>query len=293
MVAHHVSRRISAHLRDFALDTPTAGNGLRGLIVSPEPEFRMVANNRVQAEVAVASYSGSLRYDWAQGSERIRRQRVAVLDLLRSNKKGQAPTAWTLVSLYYSAFFEAIELMRAFGRPQFFFDGSDIEFIESCAENQHGFQLQPGNYLGRAIVSDDGQSVEVDLGQRQVGAHQLVWGGVGELVALVLRRLPQDSDSWKPLALLGSILEANSGWWTPSQVRNRWNYRDPELFGKSGDAIAAEFSRLALQANSPLKWATRRVHPTDGHIACSLAFVEAVLQSCMAGCDPLFADAGN
>jgi hypothetical protein len=181
--------------------------------------------------------------DFFLGSTRVRKQYEAVLKL----RDGGAPTAWLLISAYYCSFFACIELCKLLNRVLFGLEDDDLAILRNKA---HGplhaqfFAAPPNNFVGVEYAGK--------LQFRSSGAkpHAAAW----ESAQLALRPL-YALKGWPDANRLLELLSDPE--YSPSRIRNNWNYKRSDYFGTLGEQNGLEFKKLIGNPAGASAWLSR------------------------------------
>lgn len=197
--------------------------------------------------------------DFFMGSARVRKQYEAVIKLRDSG----APAAWLLVSAYYCAFFACIEMTKLFDRISFSVEEDDIAVLRAKAVGQYHAQFfagQNSNFVGMKHAGK--------IRFRASGArpHAVAW----ENARFALNTL-YSTKAWpEAVRLLELVSDAD---YSPSRIRNSWNYKYSDYYGSRGEAKALEFKKLVGNPAGASAWLGRikgRINPQEPCIVAVL-----------------------
>ena len=117
--------------------TPSSAWTLKSIIINGHANVTITSRNSFEITITERLFAECLYTDFYYGYERILKQNNCLPILLKAI---DTPTAWSLVTAYYSAFFAAIEIGKILGR------------LNTYLEQSHCFQIQgnsrnsfPGN----------------------------------------------------------------------------------------------------------------------------------------------------
>ncbi len=203
--------------------------------------------------------------DFFLGSTRVRKQYDAVLKLRNSG----APTAWLLTSAYYCAFFACIELCKLCNRISFGLEADDLGTLRNKATGHfHAdfFADPPGNFIG---VESAGK-----LQFRSSGAkpHAVAW----ESALLALRRI-YAGKGWPDANCILTILSDPD--YSPSRIRNKWNYKRSDYYGASGETEGRAFKKLIGNPVGAAAWLSQCKGRFNVHEPCIVAILCELLSA--------------
>lgn len=209
----------------------------------------ILSNSSAIAEARIA--------DFLLGAGRVQRQYD---DILRMKANG-TNTAWLLVSTYYCAYFSCIEICKLFDRISMSFEQDDIsDMMIKATGPYHAQFFSSGNtnfvgseYAGKIVF-------------RSVGAkpHTAAWDNVLYSVRKIFSK-----KSWPEADRYIDILSNNA--YSPSRIRNSWNYKRSDYFGSTGDEIGIEFKKLIGNSGGATSWLNRKFPKIDIQDPCIVA----------------------
>jgi hypothetical protein len=142
--------------------------------------------------------------------------------------------AWSLVKLYYSAFYAGHTLIRIFGESCSYFERHHVNRLNEMGVafgRVPNFQIESGVY--RCVLSDDATAIKCTKVRRSPGgAHESFWDVFGNRIRLVgestlrgpLTRTDAQS-AFSQIENLRSVLSRRTGYSWLSGVRNDLQYR--------------------------------------------------------------------
>ncbi|SRR5258708_8072292 len=142
--------------------------------------------------------------------------------------------AWSLVKLYYSAFYAGHVLIRIFGEGCSFFDRQHVARlteIGAALGRERSFNIDPGLY--RCVLKQNSTILECSKARGTVGgAHEAFWGIFGNRVRVMSEAILTGSlvrtDAqavFAQLDALNDIIRRRAGYSWLSAVRNDLQYR--------------------------------------------------------------------
>lgn len=275
------------HSNPVILDQLTFGTSLKYLVLN-DPNISVEITSptsfdvyEVQNGLIVANgpaLSQARLSDFFLGSTRVRKQYEAVIKLRDSG----APAAWLLVSAYYCAFFACIELCKLLNRISFSMESDDLNVLRTKATgpfHAQFFAAMNNNFIGVEYAGK--------LQFRSSGAkpHAAAW----ENAQLALRSL-YSGKPWPDAYRLLELLSDPE--YSPSRIRNSWNYKRSDYFGSLGEKNGREFRKLIGNPESAIAWLVRgrgRLNPLEPCIIAVLceALSAAVIDAARRGSELL------
>jgi hypothetical protein len=269
LIANHISQS-----QPFTLDRLSFGASLKYLVLH-DPSITIEITSPTSFDIYESQHglvvangpalSQARLADFFLGSTRVRKQYDAVLKLRDSG----APTAWLLISAYYCAFFACIEICKLLNRVSFGLEEDDIATLQIKSigpSHAQFFAAAPNNFVGVEYAGK--------LQFRSSGAkpHSAAW----ESALLALRSLYAPK-GWSDANLLLEILSNPD--YSPSRIRNAWNYKRTDYFGTLGETKGAEFKKLIGNSNSVAGWLTRNRGRLDVQEPCIIAVLCELLST--------------
>lgn len=238
--------------------------------------FDFINAKEFSLEVNIGEYNQVLFSDYYFSNFRIIEQVKNIENLIQASSQ----IAWILVSVYYCNFFIANELARLYGRYIINFSTNDMRFIinNSNHADPTGFisKLRP-NTACTVVVREDfvgSNKLNITFRVGGNGAHEAVWHNMGE----IMDKVEVEDNLLHHKRILKNIFSKNSGWESPSKVRNDWNYRYPAYFSSEGNNIGLLFSSNISDKEKAYQWGDfRGLNPSEENICASLAYMYHVL----------------
>lgn len=197
----------------------------------------------------------SILRDYYHGFLRAERQWLSANSLAADSDH----IAWTVVSAYYCAFFCAIEILRILGRFPLSLSQAEATLFARRAVGAHKQDfLSKGhrNFVG----SPSGDFSEITFKASGDRPHQFAWQ---QLSSTAFSYFPKKTGDWVELGKFKNICIGKKGWENPSDIRNRWNYRDSTYFGALGRKSSQPFLKLLQDRSSASAWIKDRPKVTS------------------------------
>lgn len=197
---------------------------------------QVIANGPALSEARVS--------DFLLGANRVRTQ----YDSLRHIKNSGSNSAWLLISAYYCAFFSCIEICKLFNRISFSLEAEDLDILKRKAigpAHADFFAAGHSNFVGTEYA---GKLIFRSVGIRP---HQMAWDSMHQTFRELFSKRGW-SDALQYTELLGNQD------YSPSRIRNIWNYKRSDYFGATGENKAIEFRKLLGNSEGAYSWLTRR-----------------------------------
>ncbi|MEK8047088.1 hypothetical protein [Ideonella margarita] len=242
---------------------------------SAHREVSFIGPNLFQITIAAGEYTEAIFNDLYFGSQRINQQCRNIECLLDSN----AQSAWILVTAYYAAYFMANDISKVNGR--FIINLSEADFLGILSAQQpslqNGVTVEANNPF--FVIAEHGQmsgEIVLTLKKSSPKPHQIAWSNFSQIAG----KIKITDERLTYLTLLQSIVSAgNSGWETPSTVRNTWNYSQSNYYGEKGDEVGKIFSSIIKSPKSAFSWArNNNLKPSRENLAASVAYVYHILK---------------
>lgn len=240
---------ILAEMGEFNLQEIESDEGLKSSIIEdPLFSIEIISNDSFTVSAPPRDICKSLLRDYHYGYIRVKNQWQNTQEL--ANKKS---IAWTLVSAYYCAFFSAIEALRMCGTHLLSFSQDEATKVFSGLGGPHVSKiLEKSNFKG--IISSDFSKIGYTSNGEK--PHQTAWR---QLQSTVLPIISKKNPSWAEIAKFKNICNGTSGWEIPSDIRNRWNYRDPLFFSRIGSSCESPFLKLLCDDSAASSWIRAQV----------------------------------
>lgn len=224
--------------------------------------------NQIEAKIDERRYHSSIAKDFHNNYIRIRRLFETCTNPAYMKN---TPAAWNLVTAYYTSFFCASEFLKLQGEHILFLTDDDIQLIKSISSTSTA-HLEQGSYTS-SISLDPLDGFTATIKKVNIRHHQYVWDSFKRILTSALRGIEELSQSDR-LKILRTIGEKDKFIPRPSDIRNRWNYRDAHYFGPTGDAVASQYIKLIKSHESTSRWFQTSVSSNDnGQLACGLSFI--------------------
>ncbi|MFD2233812.1 hypothetical protein [Phaeospirillum tilakii] len=168
--------------------------------------------------------------DFFMGAQRVKCQ----YDTLVNMKNSSPSTAWLLVTAYYCAFFACIELNKINDKSSTSFTKRELDMLAAKAAGDHYsafFGAGHTNFVGRIHA---GKLVFEAVGTRP---HVAAW----QNALYVIRNIFNGYD-WVDAKYYISVMEKEI--YSPSAIRNEWNYKRVDYYGPIGETRASDFKKL-------------------------------------------------
>jgi hypothetical protein len=182
--------------------------------------------------------------DFLMGAIRVKRQ----YEDLEKMKLAGTGAAWLLVSSYYCAFYACIEISKLFDRIPMSFENDDLKMLSykaTGADHAAFFELKNNNFVGHLRA---GKIVFQSIGAKP---HALAWDNI--LIAL---KKVFEKKEWLEANKYQLLLSEAE--YSPSKIRNTWNYKRSDYYGQYGDSFGAEFRKLIGNPSGAQAWLARR-----------------------------------
>lgn len=185
----------------------------------------------------------SLLRDYLYGFERVKSQ-WASTSLLAQERK----TAWALVSAYYCSFFAAIESLRLCGLHKLSLSKEEGEKLFKPHGGPHlSSILAKSNFKG--VISPDFS----EIGYTSTGdkPHAATWNLLDTVVFPIVS---SKASACQEILKFSNMCKGASGWEKPSDIRNRWNYRDSLYFSDIGETSSSPFLKIIAEDEVASSW---------------------------------------
>lgn len=198
--------------------------------IRSENSFEVFENSAGAVRYDSPALASARISDFFLGSARVKRQ----YDTLLKAKDASVSSAWLLVTAYYCSFFASIEISKLFGRISTSLSEVDLQMLANKATGtQHAafFQNRPMNFIGHSSV---GKLLFQSVGTRP---HVAAWQNARHAIREAFQGL-----DWKDAKYYLNVLTDQK--YSPSEIRNEWNYRKSDYFGLTGERRASSFKKL-------------------------------------------------
>jgi hypothetical protein len=231
---------IVLELGEIELDEIRRDDGLKSnLIEDPLYSIQLVSGNSFKVVAQPADITKALLRDFLFGAHRVDQQWQGTRLLAE-----RGLTAWALVSSYYCAFFGAIESLRLCGIHTLTLTAEESDRLFSKAGAPHAAPIRAHRNFRGKIAGDLSSIGYTANGEKP---HQSTWR---QLASDVFSIVPNSESSWVDLSKFSQMCLSSSGWELPSEIRNRWNYRDSLYFSRLGTSSSNPFLGLLLKESS-------------------------------------------
>lgn len=235
---------IISEMGEFTLEEIELDDGLKSNIIEdPLFSIKIISNESFTVSAAPRDICRSILRDYHFGYMRVESQWKNATALAERKS-----IAWALVSAYYCSFFGSIEALRVCGTHLLNFSGNEAK---QAFSGIGGPYLQ--NILGirnfKGVVASDFSKIGYTKTSEK--PHQATWQQVN---GIVLPIIAKTSPSWVDIAKFKNMCNGTGGWEIPSDIRNRWNYRDPLYFGKTGTNSESPFVKILTDDNAASSW---------------------------------------
>lgn len=261
---------IVSELGDIKLTDIMRDDGVKSnLIDDPLYSIQIVSSTSFKVEANPVDLSKAITRDFLLGASRIQKQWEGTRILAE-----QGLTAWALVSAYYCSFFCAIESLRLCGTHSLSLTADESERLFSKAGGPHLAAIKKHTGF-RGKISNDLSSIGYTANGDK--PHQATWRN---LASDVLPIVPNTEKSWVDISKFSQMCSNKGGWQFPSDIRNRWNYRDASYFSALGNASSNPFLGLLLKEGSEsTSWIkSKNGVQTESDSAASIAALTRLLQ---------------
>jgi hypothetical protein len=232
----------SVSRREILLD-----EGVKSRILEdPFVSIDITADDTFIAELSPTDLCLSMLRDYHFGYLRAQQQWTSALSLSADHKN----IAWTVISIYYCSFFSALEILRIQRRVPLSLDGASAKMLFHRATG-----LSKGKFIAKdqrnfiGLVSNDFSKITFKA--NGIRPHQFVWN---QLSNTTFSDLPSKVVAWEEFSKFKNICRGKGGWEIPSDIRNRWNYRDSLYFTTTGMASIQPFFSLLGNSDSASAW---------------------------------------
>lgn len=229
---------------DLSLDEIKRNDGLKSnILTDPLFSLQITSGDSFKVSSTPNEICRSILRDYYYGYGRIVSQWESTSLLVEEGK-----TAWALISAYYCSFFGAIEALRIC---------RNHALSLTKEEADAAFKPVGGPFLSkilekrnfRGVVSADFS----EIGYTSTGdkPHQAAWK---QLNNHVLRFVPNSCIAWSEVLKFSNMCTGKNGWELPSDIRNRWNYRDSTYFTTLGNDSQNPFLKIIRDEKTASSW---------------------------------------
>ena len=184
----------------------------------------------------------ALLRDYYFGYQRVSKQWKSAQLIAASNKNW----AWAVITSYYCAFFGTIEALRICGHLSLSFSKDESIILNGDIDS-----VSNRNFMG--VISNDFSLIGlIPNGEKP---HRVVWENLSKVI---LKQLPDKVKAFPEISKFKLMCNSANGWEFPSDVRNKWNYRDAIYFDYLGDRASTTFSKVLPDKEAASKWITNQ-----------------------------------
>lgn len=241
---------IMSEMGNFTLQDIEFDEGLKSNIIEdPLFSIELTSSDSFTVSALPRDICRSLLRDYHYGYMRVQNQWENAHLLARRES-----VAWSLVSAYYCSFFGAIEALRICGTHLMSLSKDESEIMFSGLGGPYVNKLLEKKSFKGVISSDFAKIGYTANGEKP---HQAAWK---QLQSTVLPIVSTASSSWSDIAKFKNMCRGTGGWEAPSDIRNRWNYRDPLFFSKIGLNSDAPFIKILKNEKDASSWIRAQVN---------------------------------
>lgn len=242
--------------------------GLKTRIIE-DPLFNVqaVSGTSFRVTASPGDISRAIVRDYYYGYLRVKKQWESV-ELLIQNRN----IAWAIVSSYYCSFFCAVEALRLCGCHALSLSPVESNTLFESMSGSHIDNLRKTKHF-KGVLSED----FTEIGYTTTGdkPHYAAWQ---MLSREVLSKIPRKNAAWMDAIKFSNMCKGQSGWEIPSEIRNRWNYRDPTYFSTLGEQSANPFLKLIADPDAASSWIRGQVTiRNENDSAASMAALASLL----------------
>ncbi|MDO4694760.1 MAG: hypothetical protein Q4A62_09130 [Eikenella sp.] len=215
-------------------------------------------------------FNDSLCNDFFYNYKRIQNHKLNLTALLENKK---THPAWIIVTAYYACYYMALDLNRLMGNFLITFQERELNeiFNEIKFDNHIPLNNPASSFNARVSINTDNE-IEIKFSIASGKSHLLVWNYMNDNFFKKDDR--KHSNYLTEMEYVSSILTGRNRWISPSQVRNKWNYQEPNLYDENGITLSKSFLANLENNKKAYKWIQRRkLDPSDENHASSLAFL--------------------
>ena len=218
------------------------------IIEDPYTSISISSEDSFKVEVVPVDISAAILRDYYYGYLRANQQWSSTKELLKNDNH----IAWAVVTSYYCAFFCAIEILRLQGKFLISLAKEDSEKLFSRATGIGKPAFLSKNHTGFVgTISKDFTSIEFKANGAK--PHQFAWI---QMSHTTFPAFPKRTSDWIELERLKRMCKGDKSWEFPSDIRNRWNYRDANFFSSQGKKSAFPFLKILTGKDSATGWIT-------------------------------------
>lgn len=181
--------------------------------------------------------------DFLLGASRVK---THYQDLMKA-KEAHLSSAWLLVTAYYCSFFACLELLKITDRIQLGLDSDDLKIMQprtTGVDKAAFFQGNTLNFVGKV------QANKIIFESNGSKPHANAWQQLSIALGTIYK-----SKSWVEIESIQRLLSEPMH--NPSRVRNNWNYKRADYYGKTGEAFGISFRKLIGNQRGASEWLVR------------------------------------
>ena len=244
---------IYQELENHELEEIKKDDGLKSNIIDdPIFSIAIISNNSFTVAAPPKYICKSLLRDYYYGISRINKQWENTTLLSK-----QESIAWAVISAYYCSFFSAIEAIRICGTHLLTLSTDEATKIFTSLGGPHAHSLISRRNFKGVISSDFSKIGYIANGEKP---HQSAWN---QLHKDVLSLIPESDTSLNEITKFKNMCKGKQGWELPSEIRNRWNYRNPMYFSSLGKASSSPFNKIISDQSIASDWIRSMVSIRD------------------------------
>ena len=219
--------------------------------------------------------------DFVVNARRVKQQYKTATAMSKVNNFA-AP--WVLVSVYYSSFFAANELLRLNDHIPLSLDTEEyLQLSGKVFSKSAGICNDFLNASGRNYV---GEVKEDRITYSSTGArpHQAAWQLVGQTLSKLMKE-----KGWVELRKYIQLANGQNGWVQPSDLRNSWNYKRADLYSNKGQQMCKHMFNCLGDFTKATDWfALATPYDETTHCSALSAITEFLVCPILSSYDSLF-----
>ena len=199
------------------------------------------------------------------------------LNFLLNSEANKTHPAWIVVTAYYACYYMALDLNRLAGNFLITFqkDEMDSIFKEIRFDSHIPFKDSTHTSFQTSVRKTDNDEIEIKFSVASGKSHLLGWRYLRDNFFKSNKSNNGDSNQYLiEKQIISQILYGESKWLSPSQVRNKWNYQELNLYDDEGLNESKIFLKILKEDNYAYKWIhNRSLLPTSENHVASIAFL--------------------
>lgn len=226
--------------------------------------------------LSMEDFRDAICNDFFFNYKRIQNHKLNLNSLLISEANKTHP-AWIVVTTYYACYYMALDLNRLAGNFLITFQKEEMDsiFKEIRFDSHIPFKDPKSTSFNAYVKKTDNNEIEIKFSIASGKSHSLVWQYLKDNF---FKSKINDGDSNQlylmEKKIISRILSGEDGWLSPSQVRNKWNYQELNLYDDEGLNESKIFLKILKEDNYAYKWILNRfLHPTNENHVASIAFL--------------------